>query len=94
MRSFLKPLGTRVASLENNNENAVVFSGVTGQTHLVDSAVIDILAVIPNNTSISEKAILEACGVDDNNEQKTLLTHYITDIINNLLAHEIISCAE
>ena len=94
MRSILKPHGTMVVSFTDGDESAVVFSAITGQSHLVDSVVIDILDVLPSNAFISEQAILDACDVDAKDEQKVLLTHYITDIINNLLAHEIISCSE
>ncbi|REL31468.1 hypothetical protein DXX94_12505 [Thalassotalea euphylliae] len=83
-----------VASFADGDENAVIFSAITGQSHLVDSAVIDFLDVLPSNVFMSEQAILDACGEDTKDEQKVLLTHYITDIINNLLAHEIISCSE
>lgn len=72
----------------------MVYASATGQTHLLDSAAADVLDSMPNQIATSEQAIINAFSADASAEQKTLLTSYITDIINSLLALEIISYTE
>ncbi|REL28574.1 HPr-rel-A system PqqD family peptide chaperone [Thalassotalea euphylliae] len=90
MKRFIKHSGSRVTFLEGD---ALVYSGFTGKTHLVDANIVDVMALLSTTDPIEEADLFEQYCQNSTPEEKQLLTQYITDIIENLLALELISYA-
>lgn len=72
------------------NDQAVLFCTYTGQTHLLDENAIELIELIPANKSISDALIKSLLSEKYPEDDKALLSEYITDIINNLVELEII----
>ena len=72
------------------DEHIIVFDPNTGQTHCFDSNVNQLLNLLssetPNSLSVLEKFFMQDCPEDE----KTILSNYIQDMINNLLELKLI----
>jgi PqqD family protein of HPr-rel-A system len=76
------------------DDGLVVFDPNSGQTHNIDNNSFEILQYIQTVESSSIADITQYITTGCNENEKTLLSQYIQDIINNLIQLNIIKVVE